>query len=129
MSSITCAVFTAAGPPTVSISPVAEQVIPTGGSVTLTCSAEDCVSSSFTYMWYRDGVSVSSSAVLNITNVSSTTYGRHECKATGSGGTGSVAKTIARESKFLLLNAPVIAKHGNIHAMIRVNHCFFLSCS
>ena len=106
--------LTAAGPPTVSISPVAEQVIPTGGSVTLTCSAEDCVSGSFTYMWYRDGVSVSSSAVLNITNVSSTTHGRYECKATGSGGTGSTAKTVARESKFLLLNALVIAKHGNI---------------
>jgi uncharacterized membrane protein len=48
-------------------------------------------------MWYRDGVSVSSSAVLNITNVSSTNYGRYECKATGSGGTGSTAKTVARE--------------------------------
>ena len=99
VSSITCAVLTAAGPPTVSISPVAEQVIPTGGSVTLTCSAEDCVSGSFTYMWYRDEVSVVNGSTLTISSASSSDFGRYECNATGNGGTGSAATYISEQSE------------------------------
>ena len=123
MSSIDHAVLTAAGPPTVSISPVAEQVIPTGGSVTLTCSAEDCVSGSFTYMWYRDGVNVVNGSTLTISNASSTDFGRYECNATGNGGTGSAATYISEQSE---LSAGVeLAKDVKSEVLFHFLFCWF----
>ena len=82
-----------------SISPVEEQVVSIGDSVTFRCSAGDCVGSSFSYVWYRDGSNVSTSPVLTISNVSSSDFGEYTCNTTGDGGIGSATTYISEESE------------------------------
>ena len=87
------------GPPTVTISPLEEQVVDIGGSVTLTCSASDCVGGGFSFVWYRDGSNVSTSGVLTISNVTSSDFGEYTCNVTGNGGTGSATTYISEASE------------------------------
>ena len=84
------------------ISPVEEQVVSIGGSVMLYCSAGDCVGSTFSYVWYRDGSNVSTSSVLTISNVSSSDFGEYTCNSTGEGGTGSATTYLSEESELLM---------------------------
>ena len=81
------------------ISPLEEQFLSIGGSVTLTCSADDCVDSAFSFVWYRDGSNVSTSGGLTISNVTSSDFGEYTCNVTGEGGTGSATTYISEESE------------------------------
>ena len=81
------------------ISPLEEQVVGIGDSVTLTCSASDCVGSAFSFVWYRDGSYVSTKGVLTMSSVTNSDFGEYTCNVTGEGGTGSATTYISEESE------------------------------